>query len=89
MKKYSQLKHFLSNNEIIGAERNLRRNSRSLWKVIGRSHLRRGENGKYHYEKDIQINQKLCSYCFSFDTKKNRNINLVKIKFRFRLLYFR
>merc|ERR1711894_698290 len=27
-----------------GANRNLRRNSSNLWKVIGRSHLRRGEN---------------------------------------------
>ena len=87
MKKYSQLKHFLSNNEIIGGERNLRRNSRSLWKVIGRSHLRSRENGKYHYEKDIQINHELCNYCL--DNKSKRNMNLVKIKFKFRQLYFR
>ena len=27
-------------------DRNIRRNSRNLWKVIGRSHYRRGESGK-------------------------------------------
>ena len=27
-------------------DRNVRRNSRNLWKVIGRSHYRRGESGK-------------------------------------------
>merc|ERR1712055_852177 len=33
-----------------GANRNVRRNSRNLWKVIGRSHLRRGENDDTRYD---------------------------------------
>merc|ERR1711862_1041563 len=34
----------------LGANRNVRRNSRNLWKVIGRSHLRRGENDDIGYD---------------------------------------
>merc|ERR1712018_284542 len=33
-----------------GADRNLRRNSRNLWKVIGRSHFRREENDDIKYD---------------------------------------